>query len=46
LADMSQVPEEYKIIDAAKITKVVKAGLRNIPGIRIYQDECSRVTTR
>ena len=46
LVDMSQVPEEYKIIDAAKTTKVVKAGLRNIPGIRIYQDECSRVTTR
>ena len=46
LVDMSQVPEEYKIIDAAKITKVVKAGLRNIPGVRIYCDETIRVAAR
>jgi len=46
LVDMAQVPEEYKIIDAGKITKVVKAGLRNIPGIRIYDEETLRVSAR
>ena len=37
---------EYLVIDAAKIGKVVRAGLRNIPGIRIYSEDTLRVTTR
>jgi hypothetical protein len=46
LQDMEQVPDDYKIIDAGKITKVVKAGLRNIPGIRIYCEDSLRVNTK
>lgn len=38
LVDMSQVPEEYKILDSARITKVVKAGIPSIAGIRIYEE--------
>ena len=39
------VPNEYKALDEAKITKAVKAGIRNIPGIRIYQVERVRFRT-
>lgn len=38
LEDMALVPEEYKMLDSAKITKVVKAGIPSIPGIRIYEE--------
>lgn len=44
--DMSQVPEEYKILDSAKITKVVKAGIPSIPGIRIYEEPILTVNAR
>lgn len=46
LLDMSQVPEEYKILDSAKITKVVKAGIPSIAGIRIYEEPILTVTTK
>jgi len=46
IVDPSQIPEEYKVIDYAKITKVVKAGCRNIPGVRIYEEETLRVMAR
>ncbi|MBA7663069.1 hypothetical protein ES703_71107 [subsurface metagenome] len=46
LVDMAQVPEEYKILDSAKITKVVKAGIPSIPGIRIYEEPIITVTPR
>ncbi len=48
LTDLSQVPPEYKKLDEAKITAVVKAskGSIIIPGIRVYEDSTIRVTTR
>lgn len=44
--DFSQVPDEYKIPDATRITKQVKAGIGAIPGIRIWEEETLRVTTK
>jgi hypothetical protein len=44
--DMAQVPEEYKIIDSARVTKVVKAGIPSIPGIRIYDEPILTVSAR
>ena len=44
--DAAQVPEEYKILDSAKITKVVKAGIPSIPGIRIYEEPILTVNAR
>lgn len=38
LVDMAQVPEEYKILDSARVTKVVKASISSIPGIEIYEE--------
>ena len=44
--DFALVPDEYKLIDATKVGKVVRAGVRSIPGIRIYSEEGLRVTTK
>ena len=38
------VPLEYRTVDPAKIRKAVAAGVRTIPGVRIYQEES--LTTR
>ncbi len=46
LEDIALVPEEYKMLDSAKITKMVKAGIPSIPGIRIYEEPIIAVTTR
>ena len=44
--DAAQVPEEYKVLDSAKITKVVKAGIPSIPGIRIYEEPILTVNAK
>jgi len=44
--DFSQVPDEYKMVDAARIGKVVRAGIPSIPGITIWEEPTLRVTTK
>jgi len=44
--DFALVPDEYKMIDASKVGRVVRAGIRSIAGIRIYDEETLRVTPR
>lgn len=39
VVDKSKVPDEYLIVDQAKLNKVVKAGVREIPGVQIEQVE-------
>lgn len=39
LIDLSKVPEEYKILDEKKVRDAVRAGIRQIEGIRIYERE-------
>lgn len=34
-----EVPREYLSIDEKKIRAVIKAGIRNIPGVEIYEEE-------
>lgn len=36
--DFGLLPEEYKIADDVKLGKVVRAGVREIPGVRIYEE--------
>lgn len=45
VVDFSLLPEEYKMVDATKLGKVVRAGLRSISGVRIWEEESLRVTT-
>ena len=46
VVDPSKVPDEYKVIDEKKIAAVVKAGVRNIPGVEIYPTSSLVVTGR
>lgn len=43
LVDIKLVPDEYKLVDAAKVTKLVKAGIGSISGIRIWEEETIKV---
>lgn len=38
VVDFAALPEEYKIADEVKLGKVVRAGVREIPGVRIYEE--------
>ena len=46
VVDFKLVPDEYKIIDATKVGKVVRAGVPSIPGIRIWEEETLRITPK
>lgn len=38
IVDPDKVPNEYRVIDEKAIRKAVKAGIREIPGVEIFQD--------
>ena len=44
VTDFAALPDKYKKVDMVSINADVKAGLRNIPGVRIYEDQ--RTVTR
>lgn len=46
VTDFSAVPDDLKVIDAGKVTKLVKAGIGSIAGIRIYEEPIITVNTR
>ena len=46
VTDLSKVPSDYMVLDVARVTKLVKAGIRVIPGIRIFSEESLRINTR
>lgn len=39
VSEPDRVPPEYMKVDEDKIAKVVKAGIRNIPGVKIWEEE-------
>lgn len=43
ITDIKKIPAEYLIPDEKKIRKVVSAGLREIPGVRIFEKTISAV---
>ncbi len=44
--DFKLVPDEFKMLDAAKIGKVVRAGLHTIPGLKIENKPVLVINTR
>jgi len=46
LVDFALLPDRFKVENATLIGKVVRAGEREIPGVRIYSEETIRVTAR
>lgn len=43
--DETKIPREYLMVDTARIRQAVKAGLREIPGIKIFEKKEVRVRT-
>lgn len=43
VVNFSLIPDEFKMIDAGKVHKQVKAGREDIPGIRIWKEKTLRV---
>lgn len=39
VVDAALVPREYLCVDESKISHVVKAGMRTIPGVEVYEEE-------
>lgn len=39
IEDETQVPLAYCSPDSAKINAAIKAGVREIPGVRVYEDK-------
>lgn len=46
LIDLEKVPIAYLMVDAGKVTKLVKAGIGEIPGLRIWEEETLQVRSR
>ncbi len=44
--DLAKVPLEYMMVDASKLGRVVRAGLRTIPGVRIFPKESLSIRGR
>lgn len=44
VVDISKIPDEYMIVDEKKMRRVVKAGTRNIPGVRIFERTISAIS--
>jgi GTPase SAR1 family protein len=39
IEDITKVPVEYLMVDGARLTRVIKAGVREIPGIHIFSED-------
>ena len=46
VTDFSQLPDRFKLENATLIGKVVRAGEREIPGVRIWYEDTLKVSTR
>jgi hypothetical protein len=43
--DEAQIPREYLMVDERKLRDAVKAGVRTIPGVRIWEDSRTKIRT-
>ena len=44
--DFAQLPDEYKMVDAVKLGKVVRAGLHNISGVKVWAEDTLKVSAK
>ena len=44
--DITKVPAEYLQVDAVAVGKLVRAGIKNIAGIRIWEEETLKISTK
>lgn len=45
IIDTNKIPKEFMMPDTSKISKVIKAGIRSISGIRIFEKTTSAIST-
>lgn len=45
ITDTTQVPREYLMVDEKKVRAAVKDGVRNIPGVNIFEDTDTRFSS-
>jgi len=43
ILNLKDVPRDYLILDNAKVREAIRNGIREIPGLRIYQEEGLRI---
>lgn len=46
IEDFDQIPKNYLVVDEKKIKEAIKAGIRNIPGIKILEEETTSMRTK
>jgi len=46
IEDESLIPREYLCIDESKVKGVIKAGIRNIPGLKIFSEQKTIIKSR
>lgn len=46
LEDFGKLPDDFKGIDGVKINAVIRGGIREIPGLKIYEEEALSVIGR
>lgn len=43
LVDLAQVPVEFTLLDSSKVNQAIRAGIREIPGIRVFKESVASV---
>jgi len=46
VTDFSNLSDTYKMIDSVKINQAIREGMRDVPGLRIYQEESLSIVNR
>jgi len=41
--DFAVLPDKYKMVDRVSINNDIKAGIRNIPGVRVYEEQSTTI---
>jgi len=44
--NFEEVPDVFKVIDAVRVNETIRSGVREIPGVRIYQEESLSIVNR
>lgn len=46
IVDAEKIPREYLLVDEEKVNKMIKAGIAQIPGLEIYEENVTQLRAR
>ncbi len=46
IIDFSKVPDDYKSLNNTEVNGAIRSGIRDIPGLKIYQEESLSIVNR